>query len=78
MLENFRANVLNSKSKVRPYESLEQTPQRTLSRKTFRNLENICGTEVTHAIWLKNYYQKSNSQGGAQCLKERTKHKKII
>ena len=37
-------------SKVRPYESFEQTPQRTLSRKTFRNLKDICGTEVTHAI----------------------------
>ena len=35
-------------SKVRPYESLEQTPQRTLSRKTFRNLKDICRTEVIH------------------------------
>ena len=32
-------------------ESLEQTPQRTLSRKTFPTLKDICGTEVTYAIW---------------------------
>ena len=39
-------NMKMDSSKVRSWESLEQTPKRSLSRKTFQNLKDICGTEV--------------------------------
>ena len=74
-------NMKTDSSKVRSWESLQQTPKRSLSRKTFQNLKDICGTEVNPCNFLEKTTIRNQIHKEAQCLiffKEITKHKKIF